>query len=171
MAFPPPTGGCLRSGSVRLRIFPMLRFVSAISAVALSLSLASAAQAVEVTDAWARASAGMARAGAAFMTITNPGDTDDRVISASAPVSAVAELHTHIMDGDVMRMRQVPDIAVPAGERVVLQPGGQHVMFMKLDKPLEEGATFPLTLTFEKAGTVVVPFTVIQVGAMPHAHN
>lgn len=144
----------------------MLRLVSVISAAALTLSLASAAQAVEITDAWARASAGMARAGAAFMTITNPGDTDDRVVSASAPISAVAELHTHIMDGDVMRMRQVPDIAVPAGETVTLQPGGLHVMFMKLDKPLEEGTTFPVTLTFEKAGEKTVTVTVKGAGAM-----
>lgn len=144
----------------------MLRFVSAASAAAIALSIATSAQALEIKDAWSRASAGMARAGAAFMTIDNTGGEADRVVAASAPVSDITELHTHTMDGDVMRMRQVPDITVPAGETVVLQPGGLHVMFMKLAQPLKEGDTFPVTLTFEKAGEKTVDVTVQAPGAM-----
>jgi copper(I)-binding protein len=146
----------------------MSRFALTVGAAALvsSLTLASAAWAVDVHDAWARASAGMARAGAAFLTIVNHGGADDRLIAASAPVSAVTELHTHIMDGEVMRMRQVADIPVPAGETVRLQPGGLHIMFMQLEEPLTEGQTFPLTLTFEAAGDMVVPVTVAGPGAM-----
>lgn len=144
----------------------MLRLLSAATAAAIALSVATTAQAMELKDAWARASAGMARAGGAFMTIVNPGPEDDRVVAARTPVSPIAELHTHIKDGDVMRMRQVPEIAVPAGETVVLQPGGLHVMFMKLDAPLTEGQTFPLTLTFEKAGEQTVEVTVMGPGAM-----
>jgi copper(I)-binding protein len=81
-------------------------------------------------------------------------------------VSDVAELHTHIKDGEVMRMRQVEDIPVKAGETVVLQPGGLHVMFMGLHEGLKEGQTFPLTLTFEKAGPVETTVTVGAAGAM-----
>jgi copper(I)-binding protein len=121
---------------------------------------------ITVTNAWARASAGMARAGAAFLTITNSGSSDDRLLAASAPVSGVAELHTHIKEGDVMRMRRVEDIPVKAGETVTLQPGGLHVMFMGLNDGLKEGQTFPLTLTFENAGTVETTVTVGAAGAM-----
>ncbi|KAA5605073.1 copper chaperone PCu(A)C [Roseospira marina] len=118
-----------------------------------------------VTDAWARASAGMARAGAAFVTIRNDGAAD-RLIAADADVSRVVELHTHIMDGDVMRMRKVDAIDVPGGETTTLQPGGLHVMLIDLHAPLAEGQTFPLSLTFEQAGTVDVQVTVTGVGAM-----
>jgi len=118
-----------------------------------------------ITDPWARASAGMARAGAAFMTIRNDGTTD-RLISASADISDVVELHTHIKDGEVMRMRRVDAIEVTGGTETHLQPGGLHVMFIGLHAPLEEGQTFPLSLTFEAAGTVKVSVTVQGVASM-----
>ncbi|MCB2100574.1 MAG: copper chaperone PCu(A)C [Rhodobacterales bacterium] len=114
---------------------------------------------------WARASAGMARAGAAFMTITNTGAAD-RLISASADKGKRVELHTHIKEGEVMRMRQVPAIDVPAQGQVDLKPGSYHVMFMGLAAPFKEGETFPLTLTFEKAGDVTVTVSVKGAGAM-----
>ena len=144
----------------------MLRFALAATVAGLALSIATGAQALELKDAWARASAGMARAGAAFMAIDNTGGEADRVIAASSPVSPITELHTHIKEGEVMRMRQVPDIAVPANDTVMLQPGGLHVMFMKLPEPLQEGQTFPVTLTFEKAGDMTVEVTVQGAGAM-----
>lgn len=119
-----------------------------------------------IAEPWARASAGRARAGAAFMTIANAGTEADRLVAAAAAVSEVVELHTHVKDGDVMRMRQVEAIDVPAGETTALQPGGLHVMFIGLHDPLEEGETFPVTLTFEHAGDVTVTVTVKGVGAM-----
>lgn len=136
-------------------------------AVVLTLSAAPAwAADITVTEAWSRASAGKARAGAGFMQITNSGAEDDRLVAASAPVSPAAELHTHIRDGDVMRMRQVEAIDVPAGQTVTLQPGGLHIMFLPLNEPLRQGQTFDVTLTFEKAGAMSVPVTVQGAGAM-----
>lgn len=120
---------------------------------------------IEIQNPWARASAGMAQAGAAFMDIKNNGGTD-RVIGASADVAKSVELHTHIKDGDVMKMRRVDAIDVPANGMAHLAPGGLHVMFMGLTAPLEEGETFPLTLTFEKAGDVTVEVEVKAAGAM-----
>ncbi|SDD97751.1 copper chaperone PCu(A)C [Rhodospira trueperi] len=119
-----------------------------------------------IADPWARASAGRARAGAAFMSITNDGAEADRLVAADADVSEVVELHTHIKDGDVMRMRKVEAIDVPADETTVLQPGGLHVMFIGLHESLKEGEAFPVTLTFEHAGDVEVTVTVKSVGAM-----
>jgi len=123
---------------------------------------------ITVEGPWARASAGKAKAGAAFMTLSNAGAADDRLTGVSAGVSDKAELHTHIREGDIMRMRPVEAIDVPAGGVATLQPGGDHVMFMGLHQPLKEGEMFPLTLTFEKAGEVTVEVMVMGAGAMGH---
>jgi copper(I)-binding protein len=120
---------------------------------------------IEIENPWARASAGMAGAGAAFMDIKNTGAAD-RVVGASAGVSKAVELHTHIRDGDVMKMRRVDAIDVPADGVAHLQPGGLHVMFIGLEAPLVEGESFPLTLTFENAGEVTVEVEVKGAGAM-----
>src|SRR5690606_10830983 len=86
----------------------------------------------------------------------------------SSPVAETAELHTHIKDGEVMRMRPVEAIEVPAGGSVTLKPGGDHVMLMSLRAPLKEGETFPLTLIFEHRGSREVDVTVKSVGATGH---
>ncbi|MBK8907598.1 MAG: copper chaperone PCu(A)C [Rhodospirillales bacterium] len=158
----------------------MTRMVHAIGAAVLAALVvagggASAADAtvgdITVKSPWARASAGAARAGAAFMTIENAGAEDDRLISASADVSKTVELHTHLMDGDVMKMRPVDAVDVQAGGTAVLQPGGDHVMFMGLQQPLKEGESFPLTLTFETAGSITVDVPVVGAGAMGPGHG
>jgi copper(I)-binding protein len=121
---------------------------------------------IKITDAWARASAGPAQNGAAFLTVTNGGGEADKLVAAGTDVAATAELHTHLNEGGVMKMRQVPAIDLPAGQKVTLQPGGYHVMIMGLKAPLKAGETFPLTLTFEKAGKVTVDVAVGAAGAM-----
>lgn len=95
-----------------------------------------------------------ARNAGGFLTIMNTGDADNRLISATSPVSERVELHTMTMDGDVMRMREMEDgIALPAGEMVELKPGGLHVMFIGLSGPFVTGETVPVTLTFESGDT------------------
>jgi copper(I)-binding protein len=121
---------------------------------------------ITISNAWARASAGMAKAGGGFLTLANGGAEGDRLIAAKADVSKVVELHTHIKDGEVMRMRPVEAIDVPAGETVSLQPGGLHVMFIDLNAPLTEGQHFPLTLVFEKSGEATIDVEVKAAGAM-----
>lgn len=95
-----------------------------------------------------------ARNAGGFLTITNTGDADNRLVSATSPVSERVELHTMTMDGDVMRMRELEDgVALPAGEMVELKPGGLHVMFIGLSGPFVTGETVPVTLTFESGDT------------------
>lgn len=125
----------------------------------------SAIGAIRVVDPWARASAGMATAGAAYMTLENTGSTADRLIAAESPAASTVELHTHIVEGDIMRMRPVEQIDLPPGETVMLEPGGHHVMLIGLSAPLEIGESFPLTLTFSAAGTTTVEVTIRQPGA------
>ena len=136
-------------------------------AFAASLVVASAALAqtdqLEVSNAWARATPGKAENGAAYLTIQSP--TPDRLLSVSSPVAKKAELHTMSMEGMVMKMRPLADVDIPAGQPVTLKPGGQHVMLLGLDAPLREGQSFPLTLTFEKAGTRTVTVAIEKPGA------
>jgi periplasmic copper chaperone A len=119
-----------------------------------------------VSGGFSRATLPNAPVGGGFLTITNKGATDDRLIGATSPVSGDVQLHEMAMEGDVMKMRELPDgIPVPAGETVTLQPGGLHLMFMQLTGPLVEGTSFPVTLTFEKAGAVTVELNVASSGA------
>jgi len=113
---------------------------------------------------WARATAPAAMNGAAFLTLDNGGATD-RLVAATADVSRVVELHTHVREGEVMRMRKVDAIEVTGGTTTRLEPGGLHIMLIGLHKPLAEGQRFPLTLTFANAGNVVVDVTVKAIGA------
>src|SRR5271167_2425472 len=136
-------------------------------AFAASLALASAALAqtnqLEVSDAWARATPGKAENGVAYLTIRTP--TPDRLVSVSSPVAKKAELHTMEMAGMVMKMRPLAGLDIPAGQSVTLKPGGEHIMLMGLNGPLREGQSFPLTLTFEKAGAREVTVPVEKAGA------
>lgn len=146
--------------------------IGALLAAALVVAVAGTAVAKDyakgdmtVQDPWARATVG-AGAGAAFLSLKNSGPADDHLVGAAAPVAKLAELHTHIKEGDVMRMRQIEEIDVPAGGTTTLQPGGLHVMLIGLKAPLAAGASFPLTLSFAKAGDVTVEVEVRDVAAM-----
>src|SRR5215467_10285899 len=136
-------------------------------AFAASLAVATTALAqpaqIEVNNAWAGATPGKAENGAAYVTIQSP--TADRLVSASSPVAAKAELHTMSMEGMVMKMRPMAGVDIPAGQPVTLKPGGEHIMLMGLNQPLRQGQSFPLTLDFEKAGPRTVTVTVEKTGA------
>lgn len=127
-------------------------------AVPLCLAGPTLAQDIEVVDAHARTSFSGAPAGAAFMTIANSGEADDRLVSARSDAAARVELHTHIDAGDgVMRMRRVEDgIPVPAGGAAVLERGGDHIMFMGIGAPWEAGGTVRVTLHFESGGEIAL---------------
>jgi copper(I)-binding protein len=117
------------------------------------------AQGVQVQAPWARPTVPGQSAGGGFLTLQG-GTTPDRLLGASSPVSQRMELHAMRMDGNVMRMYEVPGIDVPAGQAVHLQPGGLHLMFMGLNAPLQAGSRVPVTLRFERAGEVQVELAV-----------
>ena len=125
--------------------------------------------AITIGHPWARA-AGANTNGAAYMTLRNAGPQADKLVSASMPITRTVELHTHIRDGEVMRMRPVTDIPVPAGQMVRLRPGGLHVMLIGLTEPLRQGTTVPLTLRFERAGETTVQLEIQAAGARGHTH-
>ena len=127
--------------------------------------------AIDIGHPYARATAPGQPTGGGFLKLTNKGDAGDRLVSASAAVSSRVELHSMKMEGDVMRMRQVDAVDVPAGETVELKPGGLHIMFVDLKAPLKAGDSFPMTLKFERAGEVTVDVKVEKVKAEPAAHQ
>lgn len=109
-----------------------------------------------ISSPWARTSLKQNTNGAVFMNIKNETPEDDKLIKANANVSKKVELHTHIKEGDIMRMRAVENIDIPANGETALEPGGLHVMLIDLNEDLVEGQQIPLNLTFEKAGEVQV---------------
>ena len=127
---------------------------------------AHAGAAIAVQSPWARATPPAAPTGAIYFTLHNAGPGDDRLIAASTPAAKKAELHTHLMEGDIMRMREVASVPVPAGKDVRFVPGGYHVMLMGLNHPLKQGDKVELTLTFEKAGKITVSAPIMAAGAM-----
>ncbi len=127
--------------------FPSLARLALVPALLLTAGLAQAQ--VVVANAWVRATVPQQKSTGAFLQIKSP--TDVKLISVSTPSAGVAEVHEMAMDGDVMRMRPVASLAVPAGKLVELKPGGYHVMLMDLKGPLKTGDAVVLTLVFEGA--------------------
>ena len=130
----------------------------ALAALAMTVALPAFAQdTITVKDAYARFMPG-SMAGAAFMVIENAGDADDQLIDAKSDIADRVELHTHKADASgMMQMIHVPEgFAIPAHGDHSLQRGGDHVMLMGLKEKPENGQSFSLTLTFEKAGDVTV---------------
>jgi copper(I)-binding protein len=110
---------------------------------------AGAADSITVVDPYVRQAPPGAMATGAFMVIRNAGAKDVRVVKADNPASKATELHTHLNEGGMMKMRPVKDIEVKAGGEAVLKPGGLHVMLIDMKTPLKEGDVVPITLTFD----------------------
>nr|WP_254774851.1 copper chaperone PCu(A)C [Polaromonas sp. YR568] len=111
-------------------------------------ALAQAA-AVKVEGAWARATVQGQRGTGAFMSLTSKDAT--QLVGVTTPVAGVAEVHEMKMVGDVMKMRALPLLDLPAGKKVELKPGGYHLMLMDLKAPLAKDSTIPVTLLFKDA--------------------
>lgn len=122
-----------------------------------------------IMEPWARATIGQVETGAAYLTVINHGAAGDRLLAVSTPVAAKAQLHSNVMDDGVMKMRHIEAIDIEAKASTALEPGGFHVMMMGVKSPLKEGDAFPMTLTFETAGSVDVEVHVQGIAAMQPA--
>ena len=133
------------------------------------------AQTVDIQGAWARGTVQGQKATGAFMVFTAKEST--RLVGAASPVAGVVEVHEMAMEGDVMKMRAIPGLDLPAGKAVELKPGGYHVMLMDLKMPLQKDTTIPVTLMFKNAKGVEtkselkVPVSMAAPGGMgEHKH-
>ena len=115
---------------------------------------------VQVERPWARATAPGATVAGGYMLIRNAGAAADRLVGASSPAAAKVELHVHINDNGIMRMREVQGYDVPAKGTFELKPGGAHLMFTDIRRAFKEGEKLPVRLKFEKAGDLNAEFHV-----------
>jgi copper(I)-binding protein len=149
----------------------MLRTFIAAASVALFLAVPALAHEVTagsltITDLWTRATPPNAPTAGGFLTIANAGPDADWLVSASSPLAGKAEIHEMSVKDGVMTMRPLAGgVEIPAGATVTLAPGGLHIMFTDLKEPFVEGGKAPVTLTFEKAGTVETFLHVKAIGA------
>jgi periplasmic copper chaperone A len=139
-------------------------FLGGMSVLALSTAFADPIQtgSLVVDQVWARATIPSAKSGVVYLTVRNTGSQADRIISLEAPVA-----------GEVMAMRhgtskpgEVGELIVPPSGSLEFKPGETHIMLSDLNSGLKVGQQFPLTITFEKAGTVRIPIKVGKPAAM-----
>ncbi|WP_347910350.1 copper chaperone PCu(A)C [Pseudomonas grandcourensis] len=118
--------------------------------------------ALEIAHPWSQELPPNAPTVAAYFVINNQGKTADRLLSVDTPIAGEAQLHEHVMQGDMMKMQHVPSVEVPAGGEVTFAPMAYHVMLLGLkDRSLlVDGKRFPMTLHFEKSGDVTVEVAV-----------
>ena len=137
----------------------MLRFMLATSAMAGSAD-------VVVENAWARASIGTSRPGAAYMEVHNAGDEPVTLTGLRTDLAMLPEVHRTATDEQgVSSMSPAGQIVIAPGETVAFEPGGLHAMLMQLQRPMEEGETFPLTLTFSDGGETTVEVPILGIAA------
>ncbi|UWQ43994.1 copper chaperone PCu(A)C (plasmid) [Leisingera aquaemixtae] len=143
---------------------------AALAALVLPLGAASAALAdsgqVSIENAWSRASIGTSRPGAAYMEIVNEGDEAVTLTGIKTDIAMMPEIHRSSMNEQgVSSMAPAGHVPIAPGETVALEPGGLHAMLMKLQRPMHEGETFPLTLIFSDGGGVAVDVPVLGIAA------
>ncbi len=145
-------------------------FLAAFAASILFLQPASAHSVkvghLELTDLWTRATPPNAPSAGGYLTITNTGDEADRLVAVSSPEAKMGEIHEMKVEDGIMTMRPLDDgLEIPPRASVTLAPGGFHLMFVDPKHPLAEGEEMPVTLTFEKAGSVDTFLHVRAIGA------
>lgn len=151
----------------------MKRFITIAASLLLVASIAGPTQArdvekgpIKIEQPWTRATPGGAKVAGGFMKITNTGTTPDRLVSATADISGVVELHEMTMTDGIMKMRALGDgIALAPGQTMELKPGSYHVMFIDLKSPIVKDKPITARLKFEKAGEIDVEFKVEAIGA------
>lgn len=148
----------------------MLRRLLALGFAVLLTGAAAQAQelkfgGITVVTPWARATPGGAKVGGAYLELKAAAGIEDRLVGAKSPAAGSVEIHNHISEGGIMKMRRVDGIKLSGGQTVTLKPGGYHLMLMDLKQPLKQGGKLPLTLVFEKAGELAVEATIAPIGA------
>ena len=152
-----------------------MKLVIRTAIVAASLLAATAQAQVTVKDAWVRATVPQQKATGAFMQLK--ATKSSKLVSASSPLTPAVEVHEMAMQDNVMKMRQVPAVELPAGKTVELKPGGYHVMLMDLKQQVKEGDTVPLTLVIEgpdgkrESVEVKAPVRALNASAQPAGHD
>jgi copper(I)-binding protein len=152
----------------------MNKFSLIVASLSLLSSMANAKDykvgTLEIDSPWSRAIPKGASVAAGYMTIKNTGTAPDRLVSVSTPVAGKIEIHEITMDNGVMKMRTIAGgLKIKPGTAVELKPSSLHLMIRNIKQPIEKGKPFAATLTFEKAGTVDIEFSVEDIGTVSPA--
>lgn len=153
----------------------MLTLSTSISTLIATLVLATASHAqVTVDDPWVRGTVAEQKSTGAFMYLT--AKTNSKLVQASSTAADHVEIHKMVMENDVMKMRQIPELALPANQRTALEPGGHHIMLIGLKKKISAGDEVPLTLTVEETDGTRQQIEVKAIaralqGGLPHHHH
>jgi hypothetical protein len=124
---------------------------------------------IQVRHPWSRATPPGAKVAAGYMEIRNNGRQPDRLVSATTAVAQRVEIHVTERDGEVMKMREVKSLEIPARERYQLRPGGSHLMLVDITRPLQKGEKLLMRLVFERAGELQIELEVQDLGSRrPH---
>jgi len=127
--------------------------------------------AIDIDHPWSRATVPAVPTGVAYFVMHNTGQEADRLLSATTPVAEKAELHTHIHENGMARMRKLDAIDIAPASSTALEPGGLHVMLIRLKTPLIKGQSFPLTLEFERAGSITIQVDVQAITDTSASHT
>ena len=119
---------------------------------------------IAVSEAWVRASLGQSPTTAAYLKIENRGTVEDRLVSISTPVAAMAHLHESVSKNGIMQMQAVNSMVIKPGQTITFAPGGLHIMVMNLNSTLKSGQVVPLTVRFEQAGEIKIDAAVKGIG-------
>ncbi|WP_102959869.1 copper chaperone PCu(A)C [Mangrovicella endophytica] len=134
--------------------------------VAAGAAAGQSADAIRIEGGFVRAMLPGAPVGGGYLTVINGGTADDRLLTIASPSAGQVELHDMAMDNGVMTMRRIDEaVAIPAGGSLALSPGGKHLMFMAVKQPFRVGDSVPVTLTFEKAGSLSTTLPVLAPNA------
>ncbi len=149
----------------------MHRLSRAIAAALLAVSVAACGApasnggGIKVAGTWTTATPPGAPSASGYMEITNTGSSTDRLTAVSSPLAAGAMLHDMDIANGIASMRMLDGIDIPAGKTITLAPNGLHIMFVTLKQPLKTGDSFPVVLTFAKAGKVEATLPVLPIGS------
>ncbi|MFZ9315044.1 MAG: copper chaperone PCu(A)C [Burkholderiaceae bacterium] len=161
--------------SIRIQKFLVTTVLAAVSLGSMAAEAVFTAKAIQVTQPTAPSRPEGIKTGAVFFgSIRNTGATADKMVSARSAVAERVELHRMVMDGSMMRMREVPEILLPPGEGPSFQQGkadAYHLMLINLKQPLKEGDRFAVTVRFQNAGELEIMVTVQKPGGMSAGHG
>jgi periplasmic copper chaperone A len=151
--------------------FPAALMAALVTAATLALAHHYTLGAIRIEHPWARATAATAKTAAAYFVLSIEGEAGDRLVGLGTPAAERAEIHVHETVDGVASMKKLDAVEIVPGSPTVFAPGGLHVMLFGLKAPLAEYATFPLTLAFERAGSITVEVQVEEAGALEPAHE
>lgn len=144
-----------------------------ITSAAFLAPLAATQAQVTVNEPWVRATVASQKATGAFMNLSAASSA--RLVSAKSPAANIVEIHEMVMEGNLMKMRAIPGIEIPAGQTLNLKPGSYHVMLIDLKQQIKDGDTVPITLIFEGLDktrqTLEVKATARPLNASGGGHN